>query len=325
MKTNPKLLFSGLALASWVTAQPVSATVTVQGWWHLDSLQPINDSSGNSRTFASAFSTAPSTGGQFGGLLVNNGAGGPLDGTGYTSAQCVQVGVGVGGKRQSAMWGIGYNPPAVNYGIEIWVRPQDNGIAGGSGGWIFSSGQGGGVALRINAPGGDAPSYIDAFILGAGTTIGNQVLIDTNRWMHLAIVNDNGTLTFYTNGIACGASVSGAATTPSGDVYIGTPNDNQAYYGFLDEARMFTFSAGAFTTNDLLLRPAGPNLIGQPQNAIVWEGGAAPFSVTASFDNSLLYQWRRGAANLPGKTDARLYLNQVALTDSGSNYDCVAT
>ena len=130
-----------------------SAAVTVQGWWHLDSIQPINDSSGNNRTFGSAFSIHPSTGGQMGALLINNGAGGPLDGTGYTSTQCIQLGIGVGGKRQSAMWGIGYNPPAQNYGIEIWVMPQDNGIAGGSGGWICSSGQGGGVALRINAPG----------------------------------------------------------------------------------------------------------------------------------------------------------------------------
>src|SRR5208282_805661 len=97
-----------------------SATVTVQGWWHLDSSQPINDSSGNSRTFGSAYSTAPATGGQFAALPVNNGAGGPLGTTGYTSTNCIDVGVGVGGKRQSAMWGLGYNPPAANYGIEIW-------------------------------------------------------------------------------------------------------------------------------------------------------------------------------------------------------------
>ena len=314
----------GLAAASLLLVQQASATVTVQGWWHLDSIQPINDSSGNSRNFGSAYSTAPGTGGQFGGQLINNGAGGPLGTTAYTSAQCVQLGVGIGGKRQSAMWGLAYNPPAVNYGIEIWAMPQDNGIAGGSGGWIFSSGQGGGVALRINAPSG-APSYIDAYVLGDGSPIGNQVEIDTNRWMHLAIVNNNGTLTFYTNGIACGASFTGTATTPAGDVYIGTPNDNQAYYGYLDEARMFTFAPGGFTTNDLLLRPPGPNLIGQPQNAIVWNGGAAPFSVTASFDNSLTYQWRGNGTNLPGMTTPKLYLNTVSLADSGRTFDCIVT
>lgn len=265
-----------------------SASVTVQGWWHLDSSQPINDSSGNSRTFGSAYSTAPATGGSVAAQVIGNGAGGPLDSSGWTSTQCIQVGVGVGGKRQSSMWATGYNPPAQNYGIEIWVLPQDNGIAGGSGGWILSSGQSGGVALRINAPSGN-PSYIDAFVLGTGTAIGNQVLIDTNRWMHLAIVNDAGVLTFYTNGVPCGSSLATGATASAGDMYcISAPGDNQAFYGYLDEARVFTFAAGAFQTTDLLLRPPGPNIIAQPQSAVVWSNGAAPFTVVPSFDNALL-------------------------------------
>ena len=320
------ILTSAALLAGLLTS---SATVTVQGWWHLDSAQPINDSSGNSRTFGSAYSTAPAAGGQFAALPINNGAGGPLGKTGYTSTQCIQVGVGVGGKRQSAMWGIGYNPPVGAYGIEIWVLPQGNGIAGGSGGWIFSSGQSGGVALRINNPGGspdfDGTQYIDAFVLGTGTTIGDQAIIDTNSWMHLAIVDNGGVITFYTNGEPCGDSLTGGGTTPAGDVYIGTPSDNQAYYGYLDEARMFTFAAGAFTTNDLLLRPPGPNIITQPQNAVVWSGGAAPFVVNASYDGSLTYQWQSGAMFLLGQTSAKLYFNQVTTTDSGSTFDCVVT
>jgi len=301
-----------------------SAAVTVQGWWHLDSTQPINDSSGNNRTFGSAFSTSPSTGGQFGGLVVNNGAGGPLGTTGFSSTNAIRAGLGVGGKRQSAMWGIGYNPPAGAYGIEIWVLPQDNGIAGGSGGWIFSSGQGGGVSLRINAPSGN-PSFIDAFNLGSGAAIGNPVPIDTNRWMHLAIVDNAGVVTFYTNGVPCGPSTTNGVTAPAGDVYIGTPSDNQAYYGFLDEARMFTFAAGAFSTNDFLLRAAGPNIIGQPQSAVVWNGGAATFSVNPSYDNSLLYQWRRAGTNVSGQTGSSYYLNSLSLVDNASTFNCIVT
>ena len=128
-------------------------------------------------------------------------------------------------------------------------------------------------------------------------TIGNQALVDTNHWTHLAIVDNAGVLTFYTNGVPCGASLTSGATTPAGDVYIGTPSDNQAYYGYLDEARMFTFAPGAFTTNDFLLRPAGPLILDNPQSQTVWNGGAATFSVTASFDfdPSFLYQWQRAA------------------------------
>jgi hypothetical protein len=301
-----------------------SAEVTVFGWWHLDSSQPINDSSGNGRTFGSAYSTHPATGGAVAALPVDNGAGGPLNGTGYTSMQCVQFGVGVGGKRQSAMWGGFANTLVMNYGIEIWVMPQDNGIAGGTGGWIFSSGQNGGVALRINAPSGE-PSYIDAFVLGPGTAIGSPALIDTNRWTHLAIVNDNGALTFYTNGVACGASLPTGATAPAGDCYIGTPGDNQAFYGYLDEARMFSFAPGAFAIGDLLLRAPGPNIVRQPQNAEVWEGGAAPFSVIASFDNAITYQWRRGGTTIAGATSSQYVLPTVAAGDNGANFDCILT
>ena len=256
---------------------------------------------------------------------INNGVGGPLDSSGWTSANCIQVGVGVGGKRQSSMWATGYNPPAQNYGIEIWVLPQDNGIAGGTGGWILSSGQTGGVALRVNAPSG-SPSYIDAFVLGPGTPIGNQVPIDTNRWMHLAIVNDAGVLTFYTNGVACGSSLTSGATASGGDMYcISAPGDNQAFYGYLDEARVFTFAAGAFKTSDLLLPPPGPSIITQPQNAVVWANGAAPFTVVPSLNNSLLYQWQSHGTNLPGQTSATYYLNQVTTANSGSSFDCIVT
>ena len=303
-----------------------SAAVTVQGWWHLDNAPtPTADSSGLGRNFTSAYSTHPASGGNMGALAIANGAGGPLDGTGWTSSQCIRLGVGVGGKRQSAMWGIGYNPPSTNYGIEIWSLPQNTGIAGGSGGWILSSGQGGGVALRVNAP-SPGNSYIDAYILGSGVTIGNQVPLNTNKWMHLAIVNDAGTLTFYTNGVPCGGSVASGATVPSGDVYIGTPGDNQAFDGYLDEARMFTFAPGTFATSDLLLRPPGPNIVGQPANSSVWDGGAAPFSVTASFDSTLTYQWRRAGANIGGATSSRYVLPVVTLAaDNGASLTCVVS
>jgi hypothetical protein len=302
------------------------AAITVQGWWHLDSTQPTADSSGNARPFGSAFSNHPNSGGQVNALLVNNGAGGPLGSSGWTSTQCVRLGyLGVDGHaRQSSMWGIGYVPPSTNFGIEIWARPQNTGFINGNT-WYFSSGDSGGVVLRC-VDNGDGTSSMVATILGVNIDVGSPALIDTNRWTHYAIVNNNGTTTFYTNGVACGTSDVGNATPSAGTVYIGTPSDNQAIDAYLDEARMFTFASGAFLTSDLLLRPAGPDIVGQPQNASVWNGGAASFGVIPSFDNSITYQWQRGnGTTLPGQTAAKLYFNTVALTDSGSNYQCAVT
>jgi len=324
-------LLCGLA---WGASHQASAAVSVEGWWHLgEGTTLLTDSSGNSRNFLSAFSTAPSSGGNFGALLIQNGVGGPLDGTGFTSAQSIRLGVGVGAKRQSAMWGTGYNPPATNFGIEIWASPQDYldsgriGIAGGSGGWLLSSGQTGGVAIRV-VENEDGTSSIEGGVINGNyhnmIKIGDSVLADTSTWTHFAIVNENGTNTFYVNGVPSGPPLN--TNTPSaGDMYCGTPDDNQAFDGFLDEARVFTFAPGQFSPNDLLLRPAGPLIVNQPQDATVWDGGAVPFSVTASLNSNLAYQWRHDDTNVAGATSPILFLPLVSQADSGSIFNCVVS
>ena len=74
---------------------------------------------------------------------------------------------------------------------------------------------------------------------------------------------------------------------------------------------MFTFAAGAFSTNDLLLR-SSPNILYSPASITVWNGGAAPFSVTASFDDAITYQWYTGGAAISGATTPFYLLPAVA-------------
>jgi len=50
----------------------------------------------------------------------------------------------------------------------------------------------------------------------------------------------------------------------------------------------------------------------------VTEGGTASFSVAATGNGTLTYQWKKGGADLAGKTSATLTLNPVALADAGS-------
>jgi hypothetical protein len=330
--TCKSILTAAVCLFSGILSS--SASVTVQGWWHLDNAQPITDSSGNGRTFGSAYSTSYTGGGEVRALLINNGVGGPLGGTGWVSTNCVRVGVTPDGSEdQDVMWDIGYNPPAENFGIEIWVLPQGTGVTDGGNGWIFSTGESGGVALRANTSGGT--NYIDAFDLSTGDIIGTNASTETNVWLHLAIVNAAGTTTFYTNGVPCGPSYTTPTSASAGSVCMfASQGDNSAFNGYCDEARMFTFAAGAFTTNDLLLRPAGPNLIAQPQSEVVWSGGAAPFSTVASFDfysvisnldQAQLYQWTENGAAISGATNSSYLLPVATGTDSGSNFQCVVT
>ncbi|MEO7677857.1 MAG: hypothetical protein ABIV39_13945, partial [Verrucomicrobiota bacterium] len=50
-----------------------------------------------------------------------------------------------------------------------------------------------------------------------------------------------------------------------------------------------------------------------------------PITVVAAVDAAVTYQWRREGTNVPGETRATLYLPQVFLADSGSQFQCVLT
>jgi hypothetical protein len=85
-------------------------------------------------------------------------------------------------------------------------------------------------------------------------TIFGSASVTAGTWVHLALVRDNGVSTFYVNGIASGTS----SATPlfgSDPFRIGSSVGNDNFAGLIDEVRLFTFTPGSFTTNDLLVNP----------------------------------------------------------------------
>ena len=350
MKMNPKILFAGLALTSLVTAQTAVASLTTQGWWHYGESPTIQtDSSGNGRNFALGFSCAGS--GNPGAGVASFGAGGPLGPTGYVSTNSLYwTPLHCGAAAMWNPWGSSdvaaeWNPQPTNYVIECWILPEDIGSSPNRT-WFFGSGSGdfsqptrpsrtgaGGVYFvwdKTAGPGGGAG--IGAFVIanaGQGVPtevqIGDFVDADFTKWMHVAVVNDNGTNTFYVNGVKRGASTT-SNTIPNGNIFAGgSPGTSPSFHGWLDELRISTFAPGAFVITDLLTRPAGPGINVQPQSATVWNGGDAPFTVVAAFDTSLTYQWQRAGTNLAGETAATLVLPQVSLADSGTQVRCILT
>ncbi|HWD92130.1 MAG TPA: LamG-like jellyroll fold domain-containing protein [Verrucomicrobiae bacterium] len=153
-----------------------------------------------------------------------------------------------------------------NFGIECWVKPTIpgmneiiayNGITGGagSGGW--------GLIIAANN------TYQALF---GGVTLFGTNLATANVWAHLALVRASGISTLYINGIAS-ATNSNVPGVPSGNFALGAPPQsptNQFFTGLMDEVRVFTFSPGQFSTNDLLLNHAispvvtttGPTFLG---------------------------------------------------------------
>jgi hypothetical protein len=63
--------------------------------------------------------------------------------------------------------------------------------------------------------------------------------------------------------------------------------------------------------------PVLPMITTQPQSVTVAVDGTATFSVTASGDPPLSYQWRHNDADLAGKTDSTLTLINVQATNAG--------
>ena len=298
-----------------------SAAVTVQGWWHFGEVGDYYaDSSGNGHRFSSAFSRVGS--GNAGASVMPFGCGGPLGNTGWISTSCLYWN-SINGDA-AGMWNPGFNPPSTNYVIECWCLPVWPGTwtGGGTGQpWLFCSGTSGGVYFQLT---NDTVSTMTilARIVGNNVVIGDPLVVTTNQWTHLAIVNTNGTQTFYVNGVQHGAPDVANATIPAGDIYAGSASGTTpTYAGYLDELRISTFAPGAFSTSDLLARSMAPNIISQPQSASVWSGGAAPFTISVAFDTSTTYQWRRGGANVG--TGNEYYLNTVSAGDDSSQFDCV--
>ncbi len=339
---KPRIICIGLALAALFSPQLAPAAINVIGWWHLgEGATPQTDSSGNTNNlnYRSAFSAGPNQP-LVPPVLSPEAVGGPLgtnSGTNFSfSSTSVRFGLNA---TQTTYWNTTTNPPASNYGLEIWFLPQNKGVVGGSVTWVFSTGGSdvnvpgspwGGETVRLKDNGDGTSSLQAGMVFTNNSTgvidFGPPVLVDTTRWIHLALINQNGVTAFYTNGVLVATNDTGISFPAAGVMFIGTDGDNQSIDGFVDEERLFTFAPGQFSTNDLLLRPL-PSIIVQPAtNTTVWNGGALLANTVASQDADNTFQWQRGAGtNILGATDPILYLSHVATADSGSVFLCVVS
>ena len=166
-----------------------------------------------------------------------------------------------------------------NFCVEAWVKPNAtengnrtivyNGIPTANG-WGFI--QRGGTEYMGSLGG------MTAF--GSGTAA-------AGTWTHLALVRDNGTTTFYVNGVASGTSL-GNPTPATNSFMVGAHPQfvaNTWFNGAVDEVRVFTFAPGQFSTNDLLLNVK--RAVTDPANALnatnaTLNGSANPVGLATS-------------------------------------------
>ncbi|HSM99942.1 MAG TPA: LamG domain-containing protein, partial [Rudaea sp.] len=143
-----------------------------------------------------------------------------------------------------------------NFGIEAWVK--SNGSTAGN------------AAIAYNGNSSNAGWGI--YRLGAnygllyGGNLGFGVSPISTVWTELALVRDNGTTTFYVNGVAKYSTPVGP-NPPSGGMGIGANAlgffsppvaPPECFDGQIDEVRIFSFAPGAFSVGDLNVPPPVP-------------------------------------------------------------------
>src|SRR5262249_20620187 len=90
---------------------------------------------------------------------------------------------------------------------------------------------------------------------------------------HLALVENKGVATLYTNGVAAG-SVTNYPNPPNSSFAIGANvGGGNGFTGLIDEVRIFTFPPGLFSPNFLLLNP--PNNVPTFANVIATNVGTS--------------------------------------------------
>ena len=168
-----------------------------------------------------------------------------------------------------------------NFGVEAWVKPVST---SGNPVLVYNGGTGSsGWGFMINN-GTYQGLFGDVNYIGSGAVVLNQ-------WIHLAIVCNNGVATLYTNGVAAGTAVTNTPIVPAGNFEIGAQTVggvSQAFTGFIDEVRVFTFAAGQFNTNDLLLNLSPTIAVGATNLAVGPTAGSNSVFLAAS-TNALWY------------------------------------
>jgi hypothetical protein len=341
-----RLLSLGIALGILSCVQPATAAsvINIQGWWHFDSppgtgTNILLDSSGNHRDYQAAFVvpvqyTPPTNGPGAGALVSSEAPGGPLGTSGYTSSHSLRLGLE---GDSDTFWNTGYVPPATNYCVEIWVRPQNLGgfPRDGNVPWVFSSGgfncctgPSGGACVRVEQSAG-AGFFAAGIIVGQNSSqvldFGPQVPIDTNNWMHLALVNTNGIVSFWTNGVLCAVNPNANETAPAGVMHLGTDGAYDAFDGYIAEERVFTFTNATDFSPTQMLYASSPRVSREPTSPTVWNSGAATIELGMSTDPCNTFQWYLYGTNATGANSPDLYLSSLALTDSGKFYACQVT
>ncbi len=163
----------------------------------------------------------------------------------------------------------------------------------------------------------------------AATIIQSPTPVVGDAWNHLALTYDANAkvLKLFLNGEEK-ASTNNAATTAFSSVNIGRrqASASNPFRGVIDEVRIFNRALSLSEVQHLAGQVvAGPPQITQPPNPVLaYEGQSAIFTVTASGQSPLAYQWLKNGLPVSGATNISLTMTNLSSAQSGA-YSVVVT
>ncbi|HUK84011.1 MAG TPA: LamG-like jellyroll fold domain-containing protein [Verrucomicrobiae bacterium] len=324
----------GSALLAVSITNALSASNTLLGLWRFNEAggDTANDASGlhNDGTLVGENGNAPAR------VPGRPGFGGALQ---FTNDAMNRAYVAVPG-NSALMIGVATND---TWSFACWAYEAGDGAGGFVAyyGRLFTQDGGRGLQWESGAS-GDAQFYVwnaalPAWQLGLGDT--GPVVPVFDQWVHWALVYDGSSLMMYRNGNdpAKGGGVYSVPVTASlnianytGALTIGSqinldPNRNwngmlddfAVFRGALSESEVRTIMTGDFSA---YLTANSPTILAPPVDQIVNRGLDATFSVTASSQTTLSYQWRFNGADLSGANNSSLTLSNVQSGQAGT-YD----
>jgi hypothetical protein len=195
----------------------------------------------------------------------------------------------------------------------------------------WNSGSGFGAHFWIGT-GGAGALYANFIDTGATyhTLYSATGLVKTNVFQHVAVTYDkaSGVGTIYLNGAVVAQQTFGSFNLQTSYAfYLGyRPQGAFCFAGTMDEPSLYNRALSSSEVQSIYLAassgkcPLGnpPTIISQPTNQTVLAGTSASFTVVASGNPPLSYQWTFNTTNLIGATNATLTLLNVQAKQAGN-------
>jgi hypothetical protein len=255
-----------------------------------------------------------------GGVLIGNAA--------YSPGRVGQAFV-FDGTSDAVLVGNPTNLQLQDFTIETWVQRASisDSSSGFDGGEMFGYGVGGYAFGMLN----DGTLFLSK--VGISDVRSSTGVADTNVH-HIAVTKSGTTVFFYIDGAAYAAPAYNTTFTFTTAAAVGARGDNYtgSFLGKVDELSIYNRALSAGEIQSIYsasmagkcVVPIPPTIVTQPQNASVFAGANASFTVVAGGAVPLSYQWRFNGTNLSGATNATLSLNNVQFANAG-NYSVLVT